>query len=176
MFVKKVFQLVKPFLANLHSTISKKYSYMYSMTPKFYISFLTYEYQNKRKILGWFQIRGNNLKKVNIEKVICQKLSQFSNIEEDKFQFCTLLLPLTFLLVNILHFSQHFRNQRKILSCFDTHVHILRSKNFQVILALFWIFKALFARNGSNFWKTCFTKVSWNNFLHLYTREPLAYS
>jgi hypothetical protein len=36
MFVKKVFQLVKPFLANLHSTISKKYSYMYSMTPKFF--------------------------------------------------------------------------------------------------------------------------------------------
>jgi hypothetical protein len=29
MFVKKVFQLVKPFLANLHSTISKKYSYVY---------------------------------------------------------------------------------------------------------------------------------------------------
>jgi hypothetical protein len=27
MFVKKVFQLVKPFLANLHYTISKKYSY-----------------------------------------------------------------------------------------------------------------------------------------------------
>jgi hypothetical protein len=26
MFVKKVFQLVKPFLANLHSTVSKKYS------------------------------------------------------------------------------------------------------------------------------------------------------
>ncbi len=34
MFVKKVFQLDKPFLANSHYTISKKYSYMYSMTPK----------------------------------------------------------------------------------------------------------------------------------------------
>ena len=33
MFVKKVFQLVKPFLANLHSTSSNIYSYMYSMTP-----------------------------------------------------------------------------------------------------------------------------------------------
>jgi hypothetical protein len=33
MFVKKVFQLVKPFLAN-----------MYSMTPKFFCSFLAYEY------------------------------------------------------------------------------------------------------------------------------------
>ncbi len=44
MFVKKVFQLVKPFLANLHSTSSYIYSYMYSMTPKFFCSFVTYEY------------------------------------------------------------------------------------------------------------------------------------
>jgi hypothetical protein len=29
MFVKKVLQLVKPFLANLHSTSSNKYSYTY---------------------------------------------------------------------------------------------------------------------------------------------------
>jgi hypothetical protein len=46
MIVKKVFQLVKPFLANLHSTrtSSNIYSYMYSMTPKFFCYFLTYEY------------------------------------------------------------------------------------------------------------------------------------
>jgi hypothetical protein len=44
MFVKKVFQLVKPFLANFHYTFSKKYSYMYSMTPNFFNFFLTYEY------------------------------------------------------------------------------------------------------------------------------------
>jgi hypothetical protein len=61
MFVKKVFQLVKPFLANLHSTSSNIYSYMYSMTPKnflfffgimyvlndpnkFFVLFLAYEY------------------------------------------------------------------------------------------------------------------------------------
>jgi hypothetical protein len=44
MFVKKVFQLVKPFLANLHSTSSNKYSYMYSMTPKFFLFFLAFEY------------------------------------------------------------------------------------------------------------------------------------
>ena len=43
-FVKKVFQLVKPFLANLHSTSSNIYSYMYSMTPKNFCSFLAYEY------------------------------------------------------------------------------------------------------------------------------------
>jgi hypothetical protein len=44
MFVKKVFQLVKPFLANLHSTSSNIYSYMYSMTPKIFCSFVAYEY------------------------------------------------------------------------------------------------------------------------------------
>jgi hypothetical protein len=62
------------------------------------------------------------MKKVYIEKVICQKLLQVSSIEENRLQLCTLLLPVTFLLANFLHFSQQFRNQRKILSCFDTHL------------------------------------------------------
>jgi hypothetical protein len=52
MFVKKVFQLVKPFLANLHSTSSQKIlidvlndSYVLN-DPKFFaISFLSYECQ-----------------------------------------------------------------------------------------------------------------------------------
>jgi hypothetical protein len=78
----------------------------------------------KRRILRRFQIRGNNLKKMYLEKVICQKLTQVSSIKENKLQFCTLLLPITFLVANFLHFSQQFRNQRKILSCFDTHIHI----------------------------------------------------
>ncbi len=55
LFVYKVFQFIKPFLANLHSTISKKYSYMYSMTPKFLISFLTYEYQKNAKFYADFK-------------------------------------------------------------------------------------------------------------------------
>jgi hypothetical protein len=55
MFVKKVFQLVKPFLANLRSTISKKYSDMYSMTPNFFISFLTYEYQKNAEFYADFK-------------------------------------------------------------------------------------------------------------------------
>jgi hypothetical protein len=130
MFVKKVFQLVKPFLANLHSTLSKKYSYMYSMTPKFVYFFFNIWVSKKRRILRWFQIRGNNLKKVYLEKVICQKLVQVSSIEEAKLQFCTLLLPATFLLSNFLHFSQQIPNQRKILSCFDTHIQILWNKSF----------------------------------------------
>ncbi len=41
-------------------------------------------------------------------KVIRQKLLEVSSIEEDKLQFCTLLLPITFLLANVSHFSQQF--------------------------------------------------------------------
>jgi hypothetical protein len=46
------------------------------------------------------QIRGNNLKKGYLEKVIRQKLVQVSSIIEAKLQFCTLLLLITFLLAN----------------------------------------------------------------------------
>ncbi len=70
------------------------------------------------------------MKKVFIDKVISQKPLQVY-IEEDKLQFCTLLLPVTFLLANFLHFSQQFQNQRKILSCFDTSIQILRRKVFR---------------------------------------------
>jgi hypothetical protein len=38
--------------------------------------------------------------KVYLEKVICQKFVQVSSIEEDKLQFCTLLMAVTFLLAN----------------------------------------------------------------------------
>jgi hypothetical protein len=160
MFVKKVFQLVKPFLANLHSTSSKKYSYMYSMTPNFFLFFFGIWVFKIRRILRWFQICGNNWKKVNPEKVICQILLQFSSIEEEKLRFFTLFLAITFLLANFSHFSQQFWNPRKILRCFDTHLQILQRKSFYFILALFLNFKARFARNGSKFWKTYFIKVS----------------
>jgi hypothetical protein len=52
-------------------------------------------------------------------------MSQFNNIEEDKLIFCTLLLPVTFLLTNFMHFSQQIINQHTVLSCFDTHIQIL---------------------------------------------------
>ncbi len=106
-----------------------------------------------RKILCWFQICGNNWKKVHPEKVRSQILLQVSSIEE-KLRFFTLFLAITFLLANFSHFSKQFWNQRKILRCFDTHIHILQRKSFYVIIALFQNFKARFARNSSKFWKT----------------------
>jgi hypothetical protein len=127
MFVKKDFQLVKPFLANLHYTISKKYSYMYSMTLKFFNFFFNIWVSKKRRILRWFQIRGNKMKKVYLEKVICQKLLQVRSREEYKLQFCTLLLPVTFLLAN---FSQQFRNQHKILSFWIPKFKFCEEKSF----------------------------------------------
>ncbi len=124
MFVKKVFQLVKPFLANLHSTSSNIYSYMYSMTPKKLLFFFGIWVFKIRRILRWFQICGYNWKKIHPEKVICQTLLQVNNIEEENPQFFTIFLAITFLLANFSHFSQQFRNHRKILRCFDTHIQI----------------------------------------------------
>ncbi len=160
MFVKKDFQLVKPFLANLHSTSSNIYSYMFSMTPKIFLFFFGIWVFKICRILRWFQICGNNWKKVYSEKVICQILLQVSSIEEENLRFFILFLAITFLLANLSHFSQQFRNQRKILRFFDTHIPILQRKSFYFILALFWNFKARFARKSSKFWKTYFTKVS----------------
>jgi hypothetical protein len=95
---------------------------------------------------------------VYIEKVICQKLVQVSSIEEDKLQFCTLLLPVTFLLANCLHFSQQIPNQRKILSCFDTLIQILRRKSFKVILAFFETLKPYSRETAQNFEKHALQK------------------
>jgi hypothetical protein len=61
-------------------------------------------------------------KKVHSEKVLCQTLLQVSSIEEENLRFFTLFLAITFLLADFSHFSQQFRNQRKILRCFDTHI------------------------------------------------------
>ncbi len=54
-----------------------------------------------------------------------------TSIEEYKLQFCTFILPVTFLLANFLHFSQQNSNHRKILSCFDTRIQICEEKGFR---------------------------------------------
>ncbi len=60
------------------------------------------------RISQWFQIRGSNIKKVHTEKVICQKLLRVSSIiEEDKLQFCTLFLPITFLVSKFFAFLEN---------------------------------------------------------------------
>ncbi len=51
---------------------------------------------------------------MHAEKVICLKLLQINSMEEENLQLFTLFLPVTFLLANVLHFFQQFRNQRKI--------------------------------------------------------------
>jgi len=100
------------------------------------------------------------LEKVHSEKVLCQTLLQNSSIEEKILLFFILFLAITFLLANFSHFSQQFRNQRKILRCFDTQIQILQRKSFSVILALFETLNSDSQENGSTFCKTCFTKVS----------------
>jgi hypothetical protein len=87
--------LIWVFFRNSRMQIRKKWL-KGSMTPKFFNFFFNIWVSKKRRILRWFQIWGNNLKKVYLEKVICQKPVQVSSIEEDKLQFCTLLLPVTF--------------------------------------------------------------------------------
>ncbi len=136
------------------------YTHISTQWPQIFLFFFGIWILKIWRILRWFQICGNNRKNIHPEKVICQTLLQFSCIEEENLWFFTLVLAVTFLWANFSRFSQQFRNQRKILRCFDTYLQILQRKSLYDILALFWNFKAQFARNGSKFWKTCFTKVS----------------
>ncbi len=94
LFVKKVFQLVKPFLANLHSTIYQKYSLFLHMSIK------------KRRILRWFQIRGNNWIKVHPEKAVYSGRREKTPILHPFF--------FNFFVRKFFAFFQQFRNQRKI--------------------------------------------------------------
>ncbi len=92
------------------------------MTPKIFYFFFCIWVFKIRRISRWFQIHGNNWKKVYQEKVICQKSLQVSSIEEERLQIFTLLMPITFLLVNFSHFSQQFQNQCKILRILDIQI------------------------------------------------------
>jgi hypothetical protein len=83
MFVKKVFQLVKPFLANLHCSSSNIYSYMYSITPKIFCSFVAYEYSKFAEFYADFKCVEIIGKKIHPEKIICQTLLQVSSIVEE---------------------------------------------------------------------------------------------
>ncbi len=99
---------------------------MYSMTPKVFYFFFNMSIK-KRIILRWFQIRGNNLKR----KVICQKLLQVSNIEEDKLQEtaqnfekhvlqkCLRIAFYTYIPVNLNHFLKKHHNRCTLLHMYS---------------------------------------------------------
>ncbi len=97
--LKKFFNLFSHFLRICILLFPKILIYVLH-DPKNFLFFFYIWVSKKRRILRRFKIRGNNLKKVYLEKVICQKMFQVSSIEEGKLQFCTLLLPVTFLLAN----------------------------------------------------------------------------
>ncbi len=77
--VQKVFQVVTLFLANLHSTCSKKCSYMYSMTPIF-----AYEYQKHAELYAEYKSVAIFGKKCTWKKLFAKLFLQISSIEEDK--------------------------------------------------------------------------------------------
>jgi hypothetical protein len=79
-------------------------------------------------------------------------------MEEEKLQFFTLFLAITFLLANLSHFSQQFQNQHKILRCFDTQIQVLQRKRFYVILALFETLQPDSQETAQNFEKRVLQK------------------
>jgi hypothetical protein len=123
MFVKKVFQLVKPFLANLHYTVlvPNDTQICTQCTPKIFKSFFEYEYPKYAEFHADF-------KSVEMIEKECTQKKLFAK------SFCKLVVPkmkipnfapffaCNFFVSEFLHFSQQFRNQRKILHCFDTRI------------------------------------------------------
>jgi hypothetical protein len=83
---------------------------MYSMTttPNFCIFFFLHASNKNTQNFTLISNMWKYLEKVYLEKVICQILLQVSSIEEDKLQFCTLLLPITFLLELFSYFLNSF--------------------------------------------------------------------
>ncbi len=77
---KKIFKSVKAGFV---------YSYMYSMTPKFFLFFFGIWVLKIRRILPWFQICGNNWKKAHLEKVLCQTLLQVRVLQGEPPNFRT---------------------------------------------------------------------------------------
>ncbi len=82
-------------------------------------------------------------------------------------------LAITYLLANFSHFSQQFRNQRKILRCFDTHIQILQRKSFYVILALFETLKPDSQETAQNLEKCVVLKKCLR--ITFYTYKPLSF-
>jgi hypothetical protein len=123
------------------------------MTPNFFYFFFNIWVSKKRRILRWFQIHGNNLKKAYLEKVIWQKLVQVSCIEEYKLQFCTLLLLVTFFQLIFYIFLNRFQISVKFWV-----VLIPIFKFSEVILAFFETLMPYSQETAQNFEKLVLQK------------------
>ncbi len=170
MFAKKIFNWFSHFLRICILLVLTTTHICTQWTPKFFCSFLAYEYSKFAEFYADFKSVGI-IKKILPEKVIWQTLLQVISIEEEEnLWFFTLILAVAFLLANFSHFSQQFRNQRKILRCFDTHIQILQRKSFYVILALFWNLKPDSQETAQNFKKRVLQKCLRLTF---YTYKPV---
>jgi hypothetical protein len=78
---------------------------MYSISQTIFHLFFAYEYQNYAEFYADSKSIEMIGEKKCTEKDICQKHMQVSSIEVDKLYFCTIVLPLTFLLANFSHSS-----------------------------------------------------------------------
>ncbi len=89
-----MFQLVKPFHANLHSTNSQKYSYMYTMTTKINYFFLQMSIINMQNFT-LISNRGN-------KKLSSQETA--GKFDKRSLQKCLRITFYTYLPVNHYHF------------------------------------------------------------------------
>ncbi len=126
MFVLKVFQLVWPFLANLHFTSIQK---IFVYVPKILLFLFLHLSVKIGRILRCFLISENNWGKFTQKKWFA-KIFASSNIKENiLYSNFANFFSWNFFVSKFFAFSQHFRNQRKILCCFDTRIQILCRKS-----------------------------------------------
>jgi hypothetical protein len=110
----EISQLNKSPPANLHSTNTDIYSYMYSMTPKYVCSFLACEYSEVQGVLRRFRIYGSNRKPT--QKKISAKHPYISG--------CKLLDTHTS------HITWRFWSQSRMRRCPEIHTEI-HTQNLQ---------------------------------------------
>ncbi len=108
MFVKKVFQLVKPFLRIFIFLFPNNTHICTQWPQKFLNSFSAYEYPKYAEFHADFKsvdiIEKSTPRKSYLPKTFASWLYR-----KDKIQFCTLFLPITFLLANFSHFFNSFK-------------------------------------------------------------------
>ncbi len=159
MFVKQVFSWLSHFLRICILLVPKTLKNVLNDSNFFYI-FLTYWYQNYAEFYVGLKsvetLRKRTPRKSYLPKVFCKLVV----LKSKDFHFAPCFVSKFFA------FSHHFRNQSKILRCFDTHMQ-KRNENFLAFMSIL----CNVARIDSKFCRTCFTKVSQNFFLHHILQE-----